>query len=203
VIAGIIFLQYYITGNYAAIICCCVTREYRAQILKIFKVGAMPVSVNNQTQSRDAQGQYVTFRIGDETYGIDVGRAQEVLNMTGITRVPNTMPFMKGVMDLRGKIVPLVDMRIKFSLPEKDYDKSTVIIIVQVRGLIIGMIVDSVSDVINMTSAEIQNTPHFTREIERDSVVGISRVNGELIIVLDVDSILTEQEIAQIGETRG
>ncbi len=145
-----------------------------------------------------ARKQYVTFSIGKEMYGIDVIRAQEVLNLTTITKVPNTMPFMKGVIDLRGKIVPLVDMRIKFNLEERQYDQNTVIIIVEVRKMLFGMIVDSVSDVVSMSIGDIQNTPHFTLEVEKDSVIGIGRINGSLIIVLDVDRILTAEEIERI-----
>jgi len=154
------------------------------------------------TQSVEAsvqvKKQYVTFSIGEEMYGVDVIRAQEVLNMISITHVPNTMPFMKGVIDLRGKIVPLIDMRIKFRLDEKEYDQNTVIIIVEVRGLLVGLIVDSVSDVINMTVDDIQNTPHFSVEIDKDAVIGISRHSDKLVIILDVDKILTVAELDSI-----
>jgi len=143
--------------------------------------------------------QYVTFSIAEELYGVDVIRAQEVLNLSAITKVPNTMPFMKGVIDLRGKIVPLIDMRIKFNIPERPYDKNTVIIIVEVRGLLCGLIVDSVNDVISMTLEDIQNTPHFAAEIERDSVIGIGREKEQLVIVLDADKILTAEEVRIIG----
>jgi len=144
--------------------------------------------------------QYVTFSIAEELYGVDVSRAQEVLNLSAITKVPNTMPFMKGVIDLRGKIVPLIDMRIKFNIPERPYDKNTVIIIVEVRGLICGLIVDSVNDVISMTLDDIQNTPHFAAEIEKDAVIGIGREKERLVIVLDADKILTAEEARIIGK---
>jgi purine-binding chemotaxis protein CheW len=158
---------------------------------------------NRQATGKDevSNRQYVTFAIADELYGIDVARAQEVLNLTSITRVPNTMSFMKGVIDLRGKIVPLVDMRIRFGIPERIYDHNTVIIIADVRGLICGLIVDSVCDVITMNLDEIQNTPHFASEIEKDSVTGIGRSGGKLVIVLDVDRVLTEEEIHQIRDS--
>jgi len=144
--------------------------------------------------------QYVTFTIADEFYGIDVARAQEVLNLTFITKVPNTMSFMKGVIDLRGRIVPLIDMRIRFGIPERAYDHNTVIIIADIRSLICGLIVDSVCDVITMDLDDIQNTPHFASEIEKDSVTGIGRSGGNLVIVLDVDKLLTAKEIHQIKD---
>jgi purine-binding chemotaxis protein CheW len=159
----------------------------------------------DKTKGRDSkQGvsavrQYVTFSIGEELFGIDVIKAQEVLNLSSITKVPNTMPFMKGVIDLRGKIVPLIDMRIKFGIPERAYDKNTVIIIAQIRGLLSGLIVDSVSDVVSMTLEDIQNTPHFAAEIKRDAVAGIGRIKEQLVIVLTADKILTAEEVEVIG----
>jgi purine-binding chemotaxis protein CheW len=160
----------------------------------------------DKTKSRDSkQGvsavrQYVTFSIGEELFGIDVIKAQEILNLSSITKVPNTMPFMKGVIDLRGKIVPLIDMRLKFGLPERPYDKNTVIIIAQIRKLLCGLIVDSVSDVVSMTLEDIQNTPHFAAEVERDAVTGIGKVKEKLVIVLNADKILTEEEVRVIGD---
>lgn len=155
--------------------------------------------INNKTEMSNRQ--YVTFAIADEYYGIDVVRAQEVLNLTAITKVPNTMNFMKGVIDLRGKIVPLIDMRIRFGISEREYDQNTVIIIADIRGLICGLIVDSVFDVITMGLDDIQNTPHFASEIEKDSVIGIGRSGGKLVIVLDADKLLTSGEIQQIRDS--
>lgn len=142
--------------------------------------------------------QYVTFSIKDELFGIDVKRAQEVMNLPRITRVPNTMSFMKGVIDLRGKIIPLIDMRIKFGIEEKAYDHNTVIIIVDVRSIICGIIVDSVSDVASMPLDDVQNTPHFASEIDKDAVTGIGRIGEKLVIILDVDKLLTDGELQMI-----
>jgi purine-binding chemotaxis protein CheW len=154
---------------------------------------------NNQIRNDNIEKkQYVTFSIGKEVFGIDVIRAQEVLNIIEITQVPNTMPFMKGVIDLRGKIVPLIDMRIVFKLEERLYDNNTVIIIVEVKGVICGLIVDSVYDVISMSLESIQQTQHFSTEIEKDSVTGIGRINGKLVIIIDVDKILSIDELLKI-----
>ncbi len=144
--------------------------------------------------------QYVTFSIKDELFGIDVRRAQEVMNLPPITRVPNTMTFMKGVIDLRGRIIPLIDMRIKFGIEEKPYDKNTVIIITEIKKVICGIIVDSVSDVISMSLNELENTPHFATEIKKDAVFGIGRSGNRLVIILNVDRILTDEELQQINE---
>lgn len=147
--------------------------------------------------------QYVTFSIKDETYGIDVRRAQEVMNLPSITKVPNTMPFMKGVIDLRGIIIPLIDMRIKFGIEEKKYDRNTVIIIIEINKVICGIIVDSVMDVISMSLNDLQHTPHFAVEAAKDAVFGIGRTGGRLVIVLNVDKILSDDELLQISEGRG
>jgi len=146
------------------------------------------------------QKQYVTFMLGNENYGIEVLRAKEVLYMIEITKVPNTMNFMKGVIDLRGEIVPLVDLRVKFDLEEKEYGENTVIIIIEYELMLIGMIVDAVSDVLNIPVNDIKDVVHFSRElnIESDYLAGIGRVEEKLIILLDVDRILTAEEIRGI-----
>jgi len=164
-------------------------------------MAALDMIKNHELKDKSfASQQYVTFSIAEELYGVDVNKAQEVLNLSVITKVPNTMNFMKGVIDLRGKIVPLIDMRIKFNIPERPYDKNTVIIIVEIRELLCGLIVDSVNDVISMALEDIQNTPHFAAEVERDAVIGIGREKGQLVIVLDADKILTAEEINIIGK---
>ena len=153
-------------------------------------------------QNRDRAGreesvkrQYVTFSIGEEIFGIDVVRAQEVLNLTTITKVPNTMEFMKGVVDLRGRIIPLIDMRIKFNIEERLYDKNTVIIIAKIRGVLLGLIVDSVFDVISMALEDIQDTPRFAIEVDKDPVTGIGSTYKGLVIVLEADRLFSDREI--------
>ena len=147
---------------------------------------------------QNKSGQYVTFTVKDELYGIDVKRAQEVMNLPTITKIPNTMPFMKGVIDLRGKVIPLIDMRIKFGIEEKTYDQNTVIIIIDVKYILCGLIVDSVSDVSTIAFEDVQYTPHFASEIDKDAVYGIGRIDQRLVIILDVDKLLTERELLQI-----
>jgi len=142
--------------------------------------------------------QFVTFSIKDELYGIDVKRAQEVMNIPRITKVPDTMAFMKGMIDLRGTIIPLIDMRIKFKIEEKAYDQNTVIIIIDIKNVICGIIVDSVSDVVTMSIDDVQHTPHFASEIDKDTVFGIGKIDEKLVIVLDVDKILTDEELLLI-----
>lgn len=148
----------------------------------------------------NAQVKYVTFRIGDEIYGIDVMQAKEVMYISTIAEVPDTHSYMRGVMDLRGTIIPLIDTRLKFHLPEREYDQDTVIIIVEFGDQIIGMIVDSVLDVAGIPTEEIQDTTHFSAEVEKDYIQGITKINEKLIMILDSDKIFTDEELNRIRE---
>ncbi len=160
--------------------------------------GQRSESGRNTADNSSNEKQHVTFIIGEETYGVEVLKVQEIIGMTRITHVPNTMIYMKGVINLRGSVVPVVDMRLKFSMNEKAYDAFTVIIIVEVRDRMIGMIVDSVSDVASIPLKSIQDTPHFSSKIETDFIKGIGQVDEKLVIILDVDKILSTAEISEI-----
>jgi len=152
--------------------------------------------------SEGEEKQHVTFLIGEETYGVEVLKVQEIIGMTQITHVPNTMTYMKGVINLRGSVVAVVDMRLKFAMQERDYDSFTVIIIVEVRDRMIGMIVDAVSDVVSIPVKGIQDTPHFSARIETDFIKGIGQVDDKLVIILDVDKILTSDELNEIEKDK-
>ena len=142
--------------------------------------------------------QYVTFLIDEETYGIAVGKVKEIIGMIEITHVPNTAYFMEGVINLRGIVVPVLDMRKKFQMEPKKYDTNTVIIIVELGGKLIGLIVDSVSDVLNIPANSIQTTPNFNSKIETDFIRGIGQIENSMIIILDSDKILSTEEIKTV-----
>lgn len=148
----------------------------------------------------DDEKQYVTFMIGEETYGVSVLKVQEIIGMTQITHVPNTMPYMRGVINLRGNVVPVIDMRIKFAMDERAYDGFTVIIIVEVKDRLVGMIIDAVSDVLSIPITGIQNTPHFSAKIETDFIEGIGQKDELLIIILDVDRIINLEELESVNK---
>jgi len=139
--------------------------------------------------------QYVTFIIADENYGVEVLKVQEIIGMTEIVFVPNSPDFMKGVINLRGSVVPVVDMRKRFHMEERQYDMFTVIIIVEIRKMLVGMIVDSVSDVVGIPQAGIHETPHFTARIDTEFIAGIGQVNDKLVIILDIDEIFSAEEM--------
>jgi purine-binding chemotaxis protein CheW len=142
--------------------------------------------------------KFVSFSIGKEKYGIDVSRAKEVLYLIEIVEVPNSLPYLMGVIDLRGIIVPLIDARIKFGLESQSYTDDTVIIIIEYGERLVGLIVDAVLDVLDISVNEIQDPTHFHENIEKDYVSGISKINDDLIIVLDVDRIFVESELELI-----
>ncbi len=146
--------------------------------------------------------QYVTFNISNEVYGVEVLKVQEIIGMTQITHMPNSMHFMKGVINLRGSVVPVVDMRLKLEMQEQDYTKFTVILIIEVKGSLVGMIVDAVSDVVGLPLSSIQETPHFSSNIDTDYIKGVAKKGDQLIIVLDVDRILSSEDLERIERTR-
>lgn len=146
--------------------------------------------------------QYVTFTIGSEVYGVEVLKVQEIIGMTQITHMPNSMRFMKGVINLRGSVVPVVDMRLKLDMEEQEYTKFTVILIIEVKGTLVGIIVDAVSDVVGLPLSSIQETPHFSANIDTDYIKGIAKKAEQLIIVLDVDKILSSEELERIDKSR-
>lgn len=140
----------------------------------------------------------VTFSIGRGIYGIDVLMTREVIYLVNITEVPGRLPFMKGVIDIRGEVIPLVDTRMKFKLEPKEYDEDTVIIIVETKNHLMGLIVDSVLDVLDIALDDIQDAGNLSEGIETSYVKGISKSDDKLIIILDVHKILSNEEFKHI-----
>jgi len=149
----------------------------------------------NATISSGTGDQFVTFTLGNEEYGVEILKVQEIIGYQGFTKIPNVPPFVKGVLNLRGSVVPVIDLRLKFGMPEKEYDKFTVILILEVAGRIIGTIVDAVSDVVTLTEDEMQPTPDFSSGIRTDFISGMGRKDDKLIILLDIDKVLSDGEL--------
>lgn len=158
-----------------------------------------PVEARDVGQAGEDE-QYVTFFIRNEIYGVPVMKVQEIIGMTKITAMPNSLPFMKGVIDLRGAVVPVIDLRLKFEMEQAEYNNFTVIIIVEVKDRLVGMIVDSVSDVLSIPVHSIQETPSFSAKINTEYMQGIGQKDDTLVIILDVDRILTTAEFEIINE---
>lgn len=143
--------------------------------------------------------QYVTFLINNETYGIEVLKVKEIVGMTTITSVPNSEKYLKGVINLRGIVVPVIDLRLKFNIPEKEYDAFTVILILEHRESLVGVIVDSVSDVITAPGL-LQEVPNFHVSIQRDVLKGVLNKDDTLIIILNSDIMLTARDLEVLSE---
>ena len=138
--------------------------------------------------------QFLTFTLGEEEYGIDILKVQEIKGYSAITRIPRTPSYIKGVMNLRGTIVPVVDLRSKFGLDPTPYDQFTVIIVVVIQGRATGLIVDTVSDVLNLPASDIQPTPQFSSGLDTDFILGMGKTGDKLIILLDVHKVVGADE---------
>ena len=139
--------------------------------------------------------QFLTFQLGEELYGVDILRVQEIKSYTTVTKIPNTPSYIKGVLNLRGTIVPIVELRTTFGMETIDYTILTVIIVVVVRDRIMGLVVDSVSDVLNISKKDIQAPPEFGTKIDVSFLNGIAKSGDNLVELLNIDRLLTESEM--------
>ena len=134
--------------------------------------------------------QYLTFRLGEGTYGVPILDVNEIKGQPMITPIPNAPRHLPGVMNVRGMIAPVVDLRVKFSLPYSGYDRFTVVILVSLGKKLIGMVVDAVSDVVDLAEDEIQAVPDFGAQVDVRFVSGLARVGEQLLVLLDVGKVL-------------
>jgi purine-binding chemotaxis protein CheW len=136
-------------------------------------------------------GKYLTFRLGREEYGLPVLKVREIIKLLDITAVPQAPPHVKGVINLRGKVIPVVDLRLKFALPPVPYDEQTSIIVVEIQGghskILMGVIVETVCEVLSIVVDEIEETPHFGEHVRTDYMRGVAKVKGTVKILLDLD----------------
>jgi len=147
-------------------------------------------SRESDAQTAEELVQYVTFLVAGETYGVSVQKVQSINEMVDITYVPHSRSYIEGVINLRGSVVPVISMRKKFDLPVKEYDQFTVILIVEVKGRLIGMIADSVSDVVSIPVSGIQKDIQFSARVDTASIEGIGQIDDQLIVLLNVDYFL-------------
>lgn len=145
---------------------------------------------------------YVTLLIEDELYGIEMSRIKEIIRVTEMRPVPNSKKFMKGVINLRGKMIPVMDMRERCGLEPKEYHKKTSILIVSLNEIYVGLIVDLVNKVVKISNSNIQYPPHYSAKIDTDFLNGISEVNDKIIIIVDIDKILSPEEHEYITKTK-
>ena len=148
------------------------------------------------TDQRVHAGKYLTFFLGNEEYGLKILTVHEIIGMMPVTRVPRTPDFIKGVLNLRGKVIPVIDLRIRFNMDVVE-TQDVCIIVVQVRGIQMGIVVDRVSEVVNINADEIEPPPSFGFDVPTDFLLGLGKSQGRVKMLLDIDHVLTDSEIAQ------
>jgi len=150
----------------------------------------------------DREGKYLTFTLAGEEYGISILKVKEIIGMMPITTVPQTPPYVKGVINLRGKVIPVVDLRSKFGMNSIEYTERTCIIVVEIAGsattIPMGIVVDSVSEVLNIKSGDIEETPSFGNQLDTDYILGMAKVGGGVKILLDIDRVMNADEMASL-----
>jgi purine-binding chemotaxis protein CheW len=156
------------------------------------------------THAADREGKYLTFSLADEEYGIGILKIREIIGMLPITAVPKTPAFVKGVINLRGKVIPVVDLRRRFGMPEIDYTERTCIIVVEMESpggvLHIGTVVDAVSEVLNIKGEDIADTPSFGATFNTDYILGMAKMGKGVKLLLDIDRVLSAEELVQLKE---
>ena len=152
----------------------------------------------------DKEGKYLTFTLAEEEYGIGILKIKEIIGMLPITSVPQTPDFVKGVINLRGKVIPVMDLRLRFGMPSIDYSERTCIIVVEIDGnsgtILIGIVVDAVSEVLNIKGDDIEKTPTFGAKLNTDYILGMAKMEGGVKILLDIDRVLGSDELSLLSE---
>jgi len=158
---------------------------------------------DHNLEPKDLEGKYLTFNLMEEFYGVSVDWILQIIAIPDITKIPKTPVFVRGVINLRGKIIPVIDLRIKFMLPEKEYDERTSIIIIKIKTehgeINIGIIVDKVIEVLDIHESEIEKTPTFGTNIEMQFIQGMAKVKQKVVSLLNIANILTESELSSLS----
>jgi purine-binding chemotaxis protein CheW len=149
-------------------------------------------------------GKYLTFALGKEEYGLEILKVREIIGYMDITAVPRTPPYVRGVINLRGQVISVVDLRAKFGMPAADRTDQTCVIVVEIRGpggrkLSTGIIVDRVSEVLNVAADQIEEPPSFGAAVDTDFILGMGKVGQTVKILLDIDKVLTAEEVAALA----
>ena len=157
-------------------------------------------------QNKNADGQtgellqLVGFRLGNEEYGIDILKVQEINRVAEITKIPQSPDFVEGVINLRGNIIPIIDLRKRFHMPEREHDKQTRIVVGEIEGRTVGLIVDAVSEVIRLSSSKVEPAPKIVSENQVDYIKGVGKLDDRLLMLLDIDKILTGSDKEKLLE---
>ncbi|MBT2337260.1 chemotaxis protein CheW [Variovorax paradoxus] len=142
--------------------------------------------------------EFLSFTLGQEEYGIDIQKVQELRGYDAVTRIANAPEYIKGVVNLRGIIVPIIDMRIKFQLGTPSYDQFTVVIVLNIGGRVVGMVVDSVSDVITLSAEQIKPAPEMGAVLDTDYLIGLGTLDERMLILVDIDRLMSSDEMGLV-----
>jgi len=153
---------------------------------------------------KELEGKYLTFALGNEEYGLGILKVREIIGIMEITPVPHTPEFIKGVINLRGRVIPVLDLRLKFDMASQEYTDRTCIIVVEILGrsgsIQVGMVVDAVSEVVNVSAEEIEPPPAFGMDVDTAYILGMAKIKGKVKILLDIDKILGQGELSKLEE---
>jgi purine-binding chemotaxis protein CheW len=144
--------------------------------------------------------QLVSFRIGEEEFGVDILKVQEINRLVEITRVPQAPGFVEGVINLRGKVIPIIDLRKRFAMSTKESDKDTRIVVVNIDSQVLGMVVDSVSEVLRLPSSTIEPAPEIATSVDSDYIQGVAKLEDRLLILLDLSRVFSETEKSAMNQ---
>ncbi len=157
---------------------------------------------DEKTNTRE--GKYLTFTLDGEEYGIGILKVKEIIGIITITPIPQTPSHVKGVINLRGKVIPVIDLRLKFGMPPMEYTERTCIIVIEVSKdaghILIGILVDSVSEVLNIKGADIEETPNFGTRLNTDFILGMAKAGAAIKILLDIDRVMNADEVAALEQ---
>jgi len=165
--------------------------------------GGDAASARALSQGQGLEGKYLTFVLGDEEYGLEILKVREIIGLMDITPVPQTPVFIKGVINLRGKVIPVIDLRLKFGMEEAEPTEETCIIVVDIDDTLMGILVDTVSEVLDIASGQIEPAPAFGSHISTEFILGMGKIQGKVKILLDVGRVLSPEELVHAARAAG
>jgi purine-binding chemotaxis protein CheW len=157
-------------------------------------------ALSDAALATDGAAQYLTFTLGSEEYAVDILKVQEIRGYDAVTAIANAPPFIKGVINLRGAIVPIVDMRIKFRVGEATYNPFTVVIILNVLRRVVGIVVDAVSDVLILPAEQVKPAPEFGSALDTHYIKGLGTIDGRMIILVDIEKLMSSRDMELMDE---
>ena len=176
----------------------------RARVVELVReLGQHPAARHEAARgATQVGGEFLTFRLGGEEYGIDILRVQEIRSYEEPTRIANAPPFIKGVVNLRGVIVPVVDLRIKLNCEKVEYNGFTVVIVLNVHGRVVGAVVDSVSDVLELAGDLIKPAPEMNSTVDTGFITGIASVGERMLILMDIEALMSSADMGLMDSTQ-